>query len=117
MGERLKVHCLSNGSHNDFIAECSKFLKQRFGRNVVCKVLCNNSKSNQHSFYVTWFDMNQDLKLWNNFLKSVDSCNKTESEISQTMTKVLESHGFPVTDCCGQGYENAANRSGKYKEA
>ena len=48
------------------------------------------------------------------FLKFVDCKNNTGSKM---ITETLKSHAIPLADCRAQGYDNAANMSGKYNGA
>ena len=51
------------------------------------------------------------------FLTFVDCCKKTGLEISMLILETLKEFGIPLADCRGQGYDNAANMSGKYNGA
>ena len=51
------------------------------------------------------------------FLKFVYCSDETESKIAQMTTEALESHAILLADCRAQGYDNAANMSGKYNGA
>ena len=42
---------------------------------------------------------------------------KTEFKIAQMITEALKSHAILLDDCKAQGYDNAANMSGKYHGA
>ena len=51
------------------------------------------------------------------FLTFVDCCKKIGLEISMLILETLKKFGIPLADCRGQGYDNAANMSGKYNGA
>ena len=51
------------------------------------------------------------------FLVFVDCCNKTGVEIASLILDTLQKYDIPIADCRGQGYDNAANMSGKYNGA
>ena len=44
----------------------------------------------------------------------VDCCEKTGAEIATLIVNTLKEFEIPLSDCRGQGYDNAANMSGKY---
>ncbi|KAI6653462.1 hypothetical protein LOD99_3681 [Oopsacas minuta] len=51
------------------------------------------------------------------FLAYVDCWQKTGIEIAKLILETLEGYGMPISDYRGQGYDNAANMSGKHNGA
>jgi hypothetical protein len=48
------------------------------------------------------------------FFSFIDDNGKTGVEIADMILKLLHDNGIPLSDCRGQGYDNAANMSGPY---
>ncbi|XP_037797190.1 zinc finger MYM-type protein 1-like [Penaeus monodon] len=59
----------------------------------------------------------QEFFVQEHFLTFVDCCKKTGLEIAMLILETLKQFGMPLADCRGQGYDNAANMSGKYNGA
>ena len=125
-GKRLQVHYLSNESQNEFIAECSGLVKQHIlGERqfanyyaIIVDSTPDSSHVEQTTFllrYLVWHESR--FEIVERFLKFVDFSDKTGSKIAQMITETLESHAIPLVDCRAQGYDNAANMSGKYNGA
>ena len=55
----------------------------------------------------------QELTIQVRFLTFADCCKKTGVQIAKLILETLKQFGIPVADCLGQGYDNAANMSGK----
>ena len=55
----------------------------------------------------------QELTIQERFLTFADCCKKTGVQIAKLILETLKQFGIPVADCLGQGYDNAANMSGK----
>ena len=51
------------------------------------------------------------------FLVFIDCCQKAEIEIANLILETLKGFGISIADCRGQGYDNAADMSGKYNGA
>ena len=60
---------------------------------------------------------NESYVVQERFLVFVDCCQKTGMEIANIILETLNGYGIPIADCRGQGYDNAANMSGKYDGA
>ena len=60
---------------------------------------------------------NESYMVQERFLAFVDCWQKTGIEIANLILETLKGYGIPISDCRGQGYDNAANMSGKYNGA
>ena len=125
-GERLQVHYLSIESQNEFIAECSDLVKQHvLGERQSAKyyaIMVDSTPDSSHveqtTFLLRYLVRHESrFEIVERFLKFVDCSDKTGSAIAQMITETLESHAIPLVDCRAQGYDNAANMSGKYNGA
>ena len=125
-GIRLQVHYLSNESQNEFIAECSGLVKQHIlGERQFAKyyaIIIDSTPDSSHveqtTFLLRYLVRHESrFEFMERFLKFVDFNDKIGSKIAQMITETLESHAIPLVDCRAQGYDNAANMSGKYNGA
>ena len=81
-------------------------------------IIVDSSHIEQTTFLLRYLVCHESqFKIVERFLKFVDCSDKAGSDIAQMNTKTLESHAIPLADCRTQGYDNAANMSGKYNGA
>ena len=87
-----------------------------------CAIMVDSTPDSSHveqtTFLLRYLVRNESrFEIVERFLKFVDCSDKTGSAIAQMITETLESHAIPLVDCRAQGYDNAANMSGKYNGA
>ena len=125
-GDRLQVHYLSPASQNEFIKECSDLVEQRIMEErqlakyyaIIVDSTPDSSHVEQTTFLLRYLVRHKShFEIVERFLKFVDCSGKTGSNIAEMITETLESHAIPLSECRAQGYDNAANMSGKYKGA
>ena len=123
---RLQVHYLSPASQNEFIKECSDLVEQRIMEErqlakyyaIIVDSTPDSSHVEQTTFLLRYLVRHKShFEIVERFLKFVDCSDKTGSNIAEMITETLESHAIPLSECRAQGYDNAANMSGKYKGA
>ncbi len=78
----------------------------------------DSSHTEQTTFILRYMNREGDeYSVKERFLVFVDCCNKTGMEIASLILETLEKYDIPIADCRGQGYDNAANMSGRYNGA
>ena len=78
----------------------------------------DSSHTEQTTFILRYMKRDGDVfSVQERFLVFVDCCNKTGVEIASLILETLQKYEIPIADCRGQGYDNAANMSGKYNGA
>ncbi len=125
-GKRLQAHYLSPQSQNEFIKVCAArvrgcILKERENTkyfSIMVDGTPDSSHTEQTTFILRYMNREGDeYSVKERFLVFVDCCNKTGMEIASLILETLEKYDIPINDCQGQGYDNAANMSGKYNGA
>ena len=122
-GERLQAQYLSPQSQNEFIKVCAArvrdcILKERENAKYFSIMLDgtpDSSHAEQTTFILQHMKRDGDVfSVQERFLVFFDCCNKTGVEIASLILDTLQKYDMPIADCRGQGYDNAANMSGKY---
>ncbi|XP_037797777.1 zinc finger MYM-type protein 1-like [Penaeus monodon] len=125
-GERLQAHYLSASSQNEFIGLCAEYFRSRVldeiddakYYSIIVDATPDSSHVEQTTFIVRYLTRElQKIFVQERFLTFVDCCKKTGLEIAMLILETLKQFGIPLADCRGQGYDNAANMSGKYNGA
>lgn len=121
--ERLQVHYLSADSQNEFIGLCADYvrkcileeLKQAKYYSIMVDGTPDASHTEQTTFVLRYLvEEMGEFVIKERFLNFVDCCEKTGAEIAALIVNTLIEFEIPLNDCRGQGYDNAANMSGKY---
>ena len=125
-GERLQAHYLSPESQNEFISFCAANVR-RYVLNerehakyysIMADATPDASHIEQTTFILRYLTReNESYVVQERFLAFVDCCHKTGIAIANLILETLKGYGIPIADCRGQGYDNAANMSGKYNGA
>eukprot|EP00112_Aurelia_sp_Birch-Aquarium-sp1_P011535 Seg2424.4 transcript_id=Seg2424.4/GoldUCD/mRNA.D3Y31 product="Zinc finger MYM-type protein 1" protein_id=Seg2424.4/GoldUCD/D3Y31 len=125
-GERLQAHYLSASSQNEFIGLCAEFFRScvldEIDDSKYYSIMVDATPDSSHveqTTFIIWYltREHQELSIQERFLTFVDCCKKTGVQIAMLILQTLKQFGIPVSDCRGQGYDNAANMSGKYNGA
>ena len=125
-GERLQAHYLSPESQNEFISICvvnvrRYVLDERESAkyySIMVDATPDASQIEQTTFILRYLIReNESYMVQERFLSFVDCWQKTGIEIANLILETLKGYGIPISDCRGQGYDNAANMSGKYNGA
>ena len=125
-GERLQAHYLSPESQNEFINLCAARVRKCIlderelakYYSVMVDSTPDSSHIEQTTFILRFLTKNNNCYMVNErFLAFVGCCQKTGIDIANLILETLKEFGIPIDDCRGQGYDNAANMSGKYNGA
>ena len=125
-GERLQAHYLSASSQNEFIGLCAEYVRSHVldeiddakYYSIMVDATPDSSHVEQTTFISRYLTRElQEFAVQERFLTFVDCCKKTGVQIAMLILETLKQFGIPVADCRGQGYDNAANMSGKYNGA
>ena len=125
-GEGLQVHYLSSDSQNELISLCSglvlkNILLERSNAryySIMVDSTPDCSHVEQTTFIIRYLLLSHDqFEIAERFLTFVDCSEKTGFEIANLILKTLEENEISLSECRGQGYDNAANMVGKYKGA
>lgn len=125
-GERLQAHYLSPESQNEFISMCAARVKRYIlderelakYYSIMVDATPDSSHIEQTAFILRYLTKDIECYVINErFLAFVDCCQKTGIDIANLIVESLKKYGIPIDDCRGQGYDNAANMSGKYSGA
>ena len=124
--ERLQVHYLSPESQNEFISLCAARVRRCIlderelakYYSIMVDATPDSSHIEQTTFILRFLTKANDSYVINErFLAFVDCCQKTGIDIANLILETLKEYRIPIDDCRGQGYDNAANMSGKYNGA
>lgn len=78
----------------------------------------DSSHVEQTTFIIRYLTRgHQGLSIQERSLTFVDCCKKTGVQLAMLILETLKQFGIAVSDCRGQGYDNAANMSCKYNGA
>ena len=66
--------------------------------------------------YVYWIKELNQYSVQEKVLEFMDCNKKTEKQLAALILTALKKHLVPLTDCCGQGYDNGSNMRGCYKD-
>ena len=122
-GKRLQAHYLSDTSQNEFISLCAKSLRYRILDqlrdskyfSIIVDSTPDSSHKEQTTFILRYLmKENGIFSVYERFLKFADCSNKSGADIALLIVQTLQEFQIPIADCRGQGYDNAANTSGKY---
>ena len=125
-GTRLQAHYFSPESQNEFINICAAqarnhILKERKVSKYFAIMVDGTpdaSHTEQTTFILRYLTNDGEIfTVQERFLAFVDCFEKSGLEIANLILKTLEKYGIPIADCRGQGYDNAANMSGRYNGA
>ena len=125
-GERLQAHYLSASSQNEFIGLCAEYVRSHVldeiedGKyfSIMVDATPDSSHVEQTTFIIRYLTQEvEEYSIKERFLTFVDCCQKTGAQIARLILDTLKKFGIPVAHCRGQGYDNAANMSGKYNGA
>lgn len=125
-GKRLQAHYLSSDIQNEFINLCGKHILNtildKISKSIYFSVICDStpdvSHSEQNVLIIRYVQKDEETREWTiqeRFVEFFDFCRKTGEEIANELLNRLEHHGLNITDCVGQGYDNASNMSGKFQ--
>ena len=121
-GERMQAHYLSPQSQNEFIKVCAPRVKDLILEegasakyfSVIVDGTRDSSHIEQTTFILRYLKRHDDTFLIEErFLVFFDCCNKTGVAIALMILNVLKKMAYLFSECRGQGYDNAANMSGK----
>ena len=122
-GKRLQAHYLSDASQNEFISLCVESLRYRIleelGDSKYYSIIVNSTPDSSHKEQNTFIlryllKENGVFTVCERFLKFADCSNKSGADIALLIIQTLEEFQISIADCRGQGYDNAANMTGKY---
>ena len=122
-GERLHAHYLSPESQNEFISLCAARVRKYIlderelakYYSIMVDATPDSSHIEQTTFILRFLTKdNECYEVNERFLAFADCCQKTGIEIANLILETLKEYGISIDDCRGQGYDNAANMSGKY---
>ncbi|XP_063613032.1 zinc finger MYM-type protein 1-like [Penaeus indicus] len=125
-GERLQAHYLSASSQNEFTGLCAEHVHSRVMDetddakyySIMVDATPDSCHVEQTTFIIRYLTTElQEFFVQERFLTFVDCCKETGLEIAMLILETLKQLGIPLADCRGQGYDNAANMSGKYNGA
>ena len=125
-GTRLQVHYFSPESQNEFINICATHVRnyileeRRISKYFAIMVdgTPDASHTQQTTFILRYLTKEgESFFVQERFLAFVDCCKKSGIEIANLIMETLDKYRIPSADCRGQGYDNAANMSGKYNGA
>ena len=125
-GERLQAHYLSPESQNEFISLCATRVRRCIlderelakYYSIMVNATPDSSHIEQTTFILRFLTKANDSYVINEpFLAFVDCCQKTGIDMANLILETLKEYRIPIDDCRGQGYDNAANMSGKYNGA
>ena len=125
-GERLQAHYLSPESQNEFISLCAARVRRCIlderelakYYSIMVDATPDSSHIEQTTFILRFLTKANDSYVINErLLAFVDCCQKTGIDIANLILETLKEYRIPIDDCRGQGYDNAANMSGKYNGA
>ena len=124
--ERLQAHYLSADSQNEFIDLCADYvrecileeLKKAKYHSIMVHATPDASHTEQTTFVLRYVLVGEvgEFAIKERFLIDIDCCKKTGAEIATMILHALKEFEIPLADCRGQGYDNAANMSGKYDD-
>ena len=118
----MQAH-LSASSQNEFICLCAEYVRSRVLDKIDdAKYIVDGTPDSTHVEQTTFkiHYLTKELETFvvqERFLTFVDRCKRTGLEISMLILETSKQFGISLADCLGQGYENAANMSGKYNGA
>ena len=80
---------------------------------VICDATPDISRTEQNVLLVRYVqkDKVQGTGDW----EIIERCLEFKDFARKTGSEILEGHGIDIADCCGKGYDNGANMSGKVK--
>ena len=125
-GTRLQAHYLSPESQNEFINICAAQVRNHIlEERKVSKFFAimvdgtpDASHTEQTTFILRYLTNDGEIfTVQERFLAFVDCFEKLGLKIANLLLTTLEKYGIPIADCRGQGYDNAANMSGRYNGA
>lgn len=122
-GQRI-THYLSPDTQNEFIDICGKrvvktIMDERQAAiyySLICDSTPDISHTEQNVLLLRYvYKDAESWKIFERFCQFKDFFKKTGKDIAGMIQGVLQECGIPLEDCRGQGYDNAANMSGKFK--
>ena len=125
-GRRLQAHYLSHDSQNDFINACDEQVKKKVFSDVLASkyfaLIADATPDSSHKEqttailrYVKKEENNSQFRVFERFATFLDFNEKKGEDIAKNLLQFLKDCCISIQDCRGQGYDNGANMSGKYK--
>ena len=121
--KKMHAHYLSYHIQNEFINICSSIVKSKILEerseakyySIMVDATPDVSHDEQHSFVIRYLSLCDDkYEVKERFLGFLSDISKTGADIFSMMLEYLKSNDLPITDCRGQGYDNASNMSGQF---
>lgn len=117
---------MSSDIQNESINLCGKHILNtiidEISKSIYFSVICDStpdvSHSEQNVLIIRYVQKDEETREWTiqeRFVEFFDFCRKTGEEIANELLNRLEHHRLNITDCVGQGYDNASNMSGKFQ--
>jgi len=123
-GKKMSAHYLSPRSQNEFLEICAKKVQQKIIEEIkICQYYSiivdgttpDVSHKEQLVFVIRYvFENAGTWDILERFLTMVDYEKKTGADIANKIEEILVECNLDLALCRGQGYDNAANMSGKY---
>lgn len=125
-GKKMQAHYLSNRIQNEFINICGKHVLDtilyEINKSVHFSLIYDSTPDTSHCeqnvLIIRYVHKNEETRQWTvqeRFIEFFDFCKKTGKEIAQEIRNRLEHHKLNLSECVGQGYDNASNMSGKFQ--
>ena len=121
-GKRLQTHYLSASSQNEFIGLCADYVRScvldELDGAICYSIIVNATADSSHVEHTTFIIryLTRELETFivqERFLTFVNCCKKIGLEISTLILDTFKRSQILLADYRGQGYDNAANMSGK----
>ncbi|XP_030214602.1 zinc finger MYM-type protein 1-like isoform X3 [Gadus morhua] len=117
--QRCQVSLLSNRTQNDLIKALSVYVKRIIQKEVTeasqFSILLDETTDVSHieqvSFVVRYV---HNMTIKERFVQLCDVASTTGEALENVVMKLLEQNNLNIQDVCGQGYDGAANMSGRY---